>query len=556
MAGLNLGQSPLDTYTEQDRDILMNPTTPTQAAFELSWENTPVGALSRIYSQREAEQAGGEKVLPGTLNEMFPDLPEKFSEPTSMRVAQLISDRHENRRKLQLAIENGPKDFIGGAMTMSASLLPHIIDPLNVAASFATAGLSNYFAGAKALKMAAQMGISVEAAKNLIPAGTRFAMSVGENLAANLAMEPVIYAANRMDNNPYTAKDAFENAVIPAIAFPLIGFGGKKLLRAAGLMDPVQTSAIHSASIGRMAEGKDPSIGGELLAKSLVRETSGTGFKPYEYKSVDISNVSDRPYYSGTVDGEKGLIGEYLGKDTVYLSDNANVANGSAARAGARAPGDVVEMDLSNVKLADLNSPNQEIMDLVKGITGDKFDSPNNLIERLTTMADAGNEEAYSKFQSGIKAMGYDGVSYKLDKFLDQEHPPHNVAAIFNPDKLTEKSKSRANPEFVPRLSKEEIKAFAEKRLNEDLTDEAFVQDPDGIKQVMAVADAPKIQDEKLAEMKSTTKEYVDQLAEVEKLGTLDADELRQVEEVRRLVARQEKVPLATAQALACIRRG
>lgn len=538
MAGLNLGQSPLDTYTEQDRDILMNPTTPAEAAFELSWENTPVGALSRIYSQREAEQAGGEKVLPGTLNEMFPDLPEKFSEPATMRVAQLISDRHENRRKLQLAIENGPKDFIGGTMTLSASLLPHIIDPLNVAAAFATGGLSNYFAGARALSTAGKLG-----------------MAMGENLAANLAMEPVVFMANRMDNNPYTMRDAFENAVIPAIAFPAIGFAGKKLLRAAGIMDPVMGSAIHSASIGRMAEGKDPSIGGELLAKHLVRETSGTGFRPYEYKSVDINNVSDRPFYSATVDGEQTLIGEYFGKEAIYVSDNANVANGSAARAGARAPGDVVEVDLSKARLADLNNPDQGVIDLIKGITGDKFDAPNNLIERLTMMADAGNEEAYEKFQKGIKDLGYDGVTYKLEKFLDQDHPPHNVAAIFNAEKVAEKVRSKANPEFVPRLSKEEIKSFAEKRLNEDLTDEAFVQDPDGIKEVMKFADAPKMQDEKLAEMKSVTKEYVDQLSEIEKLGTLDADELRQVAEVKRLMARQEKVPTITAQTLACIRR-
>jgi hypothetical protein len=533
---LNLGQNIFDGESVDEQVSLMNPTTPSEAAFDLSWEQTPVGSLARIFAQREAEQAGGQKLGAGDLNEMFPNIPEKFSEPTTLRVAQMIADRHEERRKLHQAIENGPKDILTGTSTFAASLLPHVIDPLNVAASFATGGLASYFAGARAMSTAARLGLSV-----------------AENFAANMALEPIVFAANKMDQNPYTLADSFANAVAPAVAFPVIGYAGKRLLRAAGFMDPATGGAIHNASIGRMAEGKDPKIGAELLAKQLVRETSGTDFVPYSFRALDAAALGDRPFYGAKVNGNTSPIGDFIG-DALYLTDNGNVANGSAARLGHTSPGKVVQYDLTQAKIMDLNTDvPKEVLAMAKEITGTNIQNGKQLIDALSTMVE--NEADYSKFQSGIKELGFDGVSYKLEKFLDQEHPPHNVVAVFDKEKFVSKSEIDANPQMVPRLSKEEVQSFAQGRLNEDLNDEAFVQDPEGIKDVLSYADkiTPN-QDVKVNQIKTETKEIMEDLLAMEKGNYLEADELKQLEEIKKLMAKQEKIPIATAQALACVR--
>lgn len=536
MAGLNLGQNISDGASVEGQVGLMNPTSSVEAAFDLSWEQTPVGAIARIMSQREAEQAGGAKLMPTELNEMFPHIPEKFSEPTSMRVAQLVVDRHDERRRLQEAIDNGPKDFLNGTSTFAASLLPHVIDPLNVAAAFATGGLSSYFAGARALSVAARLGLSI-----------------GENVAANMALEPIVFAANRMDKTPYTVGDAFANSIAPAVAFPVIGYAGKRLLRAAGLMDPAIGGALHDASISRMAQGLDPKTGAQLLTKQLVRETTGTDFKPYAFKQLDPVTPNDRPFYGARVStGENAVIGEFVG-DALYVSDNANVANGSAARLGHSAPGKVMEYDLTGAKIVDLNGEvPDEVLALGRELLGTNIKNGNQLINALSTMVE--DNKTFQDFQDGVKAMGYDGVAYKLEKYLDEDHPPHNVVAIFNKEKFQSKAELDANPEVVPRLSKEEIRSFAQKQIDEDMRDDAFIQDPDGIEEVLAYAEKETILTEKVTQIKTEAKELLDDVLEMEKGDYLEGDELKELEQLKKLAAKQEKIPLATAQALACIR--
>lgn len=296
---LDLGQSPADVMTPEDRDALMTGENPVAASFQLSWEQTPVGALARMHAIREAESQGGRILQPKELNERYPDLPEKFNEPTSELVAGVIADRAAERRKLQTAIALGPQDGVQGLMNFSSSLLPHVLDPINAAAGLATGGAASYFAAARAANTARKMGIAMNAAEAL-SWRSRFLYDVAGNFAGNVAVEPLVAAAANQDMSEYSVKDAFVNAIAPSVLFPAAGLAGRKLMKMAGHMDPKMTGALQDASIARTARDLDPQVGGTILARQLSREMDGTEFRPYAHQPIVVENPRLTPLYHGT----------------------------------------------------------------------------------------------------------------------------------------------------------------------------------------------------------------------------------------------------------------
>lgn len=546
MAGLNLGQNPEEVLTDQDMHELAKPVIePTSAAFDLAWESTPVGAAARIYAQNESERDGGKKIDPRTLNETFPDIPEKFSEPMTMRTAQMISNRWQERRELERAMGKA-EGFTENAATVGAGLLAHMMDPLSMAAGFGV--------GAVASRLGATGLTGIKA----------YSATVAENAIGNALLEPLVVAANKMDGSGYTAKDFFMNTIAPAVVLPAGILAGKKLLRYAGLVDPRSASQTFDAAVSNLSAGKVSNTAIELLRTQTVREIQGTEFRPYRHAPLA---EGPRPFYAASREAapnfagtRKELIGELLGEDMVTLTDNPNVANGSAARAGFETPGKVYEMDVSGARLAQVEGDGRDLAGAFARALGDEYKpgmQATAAFESILAKAQANDEGPLEAFKAALKEQGFDGVAYKQEAYLGKKlDQPHNVVALFDEAKAVQRTSMSAEPDKVPRLSYDEASQLVARKLDEmaDLEDQAFYADPDGIKDVINAGKNPLALDEEIAAVTRESKELTEQFAEMEKMGVLDADQLRELEEFRRLDKAQEKVPVLTAQAMACVR--
>lgn len=492
--GLEQQQDPgVETALAYQKSVIaMDPLT---AAYESSWEDSPMGAIARTASIREAEANGQTPITPNEANAKFPNMRTKFLHDVNPTVAQMMSDREDQGRIYADAISNAPPGLYGGLQTFAASALPQLLDPIGFAAGLLTGGafaagsaVRAGATGAAALRAgamavvnpltggatAAGLALNAErlAANSALLIGEqgaakfartealkKFGVNAAEGFVGNLAADTLNVYAGKLDGKELDISDALVMNAVASAGFAGLFAGGRVVMNKFG-GDPLMR-AMDEAAVGRLMDSKDPTVVPKVLRANLVAETSGTAF-PYTHTPFNPDAVM---YSSSKIDIDY-VNADHAPLDNrgngVYLTDNLNAANGAASRAES-VGGRVYEHNLTGKVILDANLPAPENMHAsLSTLLGEDLDVSRPLREILDDVGnkvDSGEmpEQVFNRIDEMLTDGGYDGFHYEMDKLFGESHTKQNVVKIINPENLEVKSTFAPDKAKVGKLDRERI---------------------------------------------------------------------------------------------------
>lgn len=207
-----------------------------QASLELGWNSAETSSLYRLHQLKKAERTD-DITEPGDLNEMFPDLEEPVTEPTSLSKIKKISEFQQERRKLQEVIQNGGDGLGTKAISFVSSVAAGAFDPIGIAAGLATGGVFNSVLG-----------------KGLT--SSKFVNNVIENAIGNTFSEAIVYGVGEEELRDQTVYESAVNVIGGAVAFPAVLHGVKW---AAGATAK-QLEKYINLTEARLEAGKSPAL--------------------------------------------------------------------------------------------------------------------------------------------------------------------------------------------------------------------------------------------------------------------------------------------------------
>lgn len=502
-----------------------------EASIRLSYQDTPVGAIRRMLSLQEMDDEPSPIMQPGDLNKKYPWLEKPFTQPTSQAVADEIASRQRDRQKLQQIIESGPDSAFYGIGTFGASMIPHAIDPINVAASFATAGVFSVASGA------ARAGMTLGKAS--------IARNIGEGLVGNALVEPLTYMANDAEQVEYGLTDSFTNVVAGAVAFPLIAATGGRAMRfLRGIRKGKMADATYRSSVAQTA--MDKKVDTNPILEFQIKEIDVKG----DYEHVPLDTHKGKTFYAATEDVTDDVtkaspIGEPLG-DGVYATLNGEVANAYANR------GNVHALDLSEANIYYMDAPIQgdakKVFDDALGMDTDGLSGK----EAIELLLDSGEDAVVKRLQEGLREMGYDGLVYTQDNIAGRKINPHHTALIFNPEKAKKVSSTRADSSRIPQPSKEDARMVRE-GMEDPKRDTYHSRDLD-MDTFMQNLEKPLDPPPKPSDLIKEVDSQIEELQALKEQELLDDFELRDFDELLKERKRLDKVSDALRKAQVCIK--
>lgn len=437
------------------------------------------------------------KVPAKELQAKYPEYANIFNQDEHQAMAEAMIEREAKRRELEAKVEAGPKGFWQATKEFGAGMGAMLSDPMeatiNVGGMLLTGGMSALAQmGAKGLgrvglqaageavvrgvgKSTIAEGATALGARAGLGAGvSQFGLSMAENAVITGASVGSDMAATNMGGREFTAGEALQhigtNVAIGAGLHGLVHGLGKltspKIEKVAAKVGPdgaevvpARTKVVFEqnspidAKLGALpdnvAEGvlvnSEKAIAeGRVVDHSveinqLRRETFNDGGGQYKYDPA--KDVRRAPLYGATEvsvdnihDAPSVPPGDFLGDDIIQLTDNPHAAESLAARGNGEVPGShfTVELDPST-KLFDLGDEDS----LAEGIrarieearSGGKFEG--DLY---------GDVHVLNEIRDELKAAGYDGIKHSGGKFLSEEALNQHTVAIWNKDKIIQKS--------------------------------------------------------------------------------------------------------------------
>lgn len=379
------------------------------AALELGYLETPVASLMQMATLDEYKS--GKIKSAKELNDEFPFLPEPFTAPEDTGRAQTIVSRYLDKMDLQRAIEEGPKDNLYGVATFAAQMLPHAIDPINVAAGMGVTALVGKTA--LAAKVAQMSGRAGTAAKIGLQATDMF--------VGNIPGEAVAQGVMDLQQQEGTMENVLVNSAFGAAFGVGINVGVSKLASIAkrrmelpgqvkfaeNNMDmlvgksPEVQKMVLSTSMKQMAEGRPPVV--DTIFDRLLEETRNIPDTDYVHRPFSEQGIPEKLYMA--IDEDGGVATslpagqDHFGFEYTYLTDNPHIANASAGSHFRASTGVVEEVSLKDAKLLDMDNPPEGM------VLGDDI------------------------IQS-IKDAGYDGFHYVVKDVDGISHTPHNAVVL------------------------------------------------------------------------------------------------------------------------------
>lgn len=195
-------------------------------------------------------------------------------------MAESLAAAHDRRLKRDLVLDRARQGFGISAMRFGAGIVGSVLDPVNVGVSIFAPVAVGLNATARATAIKATSGITQ---KYGVTAG-RVAAGAGEAAIGATAIEPILYAGTRIQQDPdYDLFDSFVNVTIGAILGGTItGVGGKfsDVLRRA---DPETNVQAMQVATSQVAEGMpvrvdaifdaDMAVSPQFRAEGLVKRT-------------------------------------------------------------------------------------------------------------------------------------------------------------------------------------------------------------------------------------------------------------------------------------------
>lgn len=428
-----------------------------KAAYELSALDTTLNSVARMDALDALSKEDQELIPPEELNKRYPGLPSPFVEPKSARVAEEIVRRIQERQDLAGIISRGPKGIGADVVRFSAAMVPHALDPVNLAADLTVGGaLLTVGRGAKIAHSAASM-------ERVLARGA------AEGVLGNLAVEPLAMAAAKQEMQDYTVAQAFTNVVAGGVFFPAAKYGVSKVAGFVRRLGPTHVEATAQGAVTQLASGKRVDV--DPLVRDFVNETKHlpTWANEYKFRALDLGNLKGTKMYVATNKPsaqikDSVVLDEDFGPG-VYLTDAPNVANGVSARKLSNKHGPVLEVSLEGAKLLDLENSldprvKQALTPIVEEVLGKqrmkRVETGRQIFEELSDAIENGKakDADIERINKAIEEAGFDGFRYEGGQ-LTKDAPVHNGIKLFSPNKLKEVQRLRS--ELPPPPSNKEV---------------------------------------------------------------------------------------------------
>lgn len=409
------------------------------ASLKLSAKDAPVFSISRILDVAE-KQAEGEKISPEELNNKYGHQGYEFSYPMTESAAQFVIDEKKKRQELEQIISEGPKGVLSTGLNFTAALLPHAVDPLNVAAGAAVGGVVRF-------AWLAQKGKVGFVAAN-----------IAEQFIGNALIEPVSFASAAIEEREYTASQAFVNSMGGAILGTGIKFGGGALFSKLNGKGWTGHLTAHQTALSQLLQGRKVDV--SFIKEDLLNETTPIREAPLE--KLDIkSEMTGKKFYAATFDKTEvpqrfDSIGDNMG-DGLYLTTSKESANGASGSKYSDKLGDVLEFDgIEKKNLIDLDEPiSLEIKQALPEFLGNVKENT-TLRDVIDDLRDT-NREQLNQLNSELQSKGYDGYYHDNRKVLGESGRDENILMLFDKEKVQPSNRYKADRSLVSSVSTEKM---------------------------------------------------------------------------------------------------
>lgn len=574
-----LPRQPLPTNSiEDDKDLYMEAggrSIPTSfresmsAAYDLANLDSGLGLYRRWRDMNKVEDEGGDVLMPQELNRMFPQMETPFTRPTTVRVAQEMAKRIEEKRAMEESIAKGPQGMFYGMARFGAGLAPHAIDPLEIGAGLVAGAGLGYIAE---LGWAGKNAITLAMTAARPTAGQLAIRLAVENAVTNAAQETAAVSMAHREGQEYTFADAMKNVALTTVAGVGVHMGGRYVIgKAAGFMRGLGERAEDTGMRSAFAQtAMDRSVDVDPIIRDHVIESSGrtTGTNRFlgaarAYTPIErFEDLHGRQLYHGSpeargsfADSTKVVIEDDFGTG-IYLTDNHDVANGYAARKGSDVDGKVFEMsakeDLNLINLEKPLDPEGPAAEALRPVLEESFGkrgaelmlqdhTGKQILEGIRSNIEAGRlpEDMFDTVSARLHEAGFDGYRHEGGQFMGVDGQRHNVVMLFDHpehpgvDKLQEHGAVPADRDVIPEMTQEEHRQLAE-RLNSHKSDAMY--DPVD-EQALDEHLANPHQDPDLPQLEAELKETMDELKDLREQGFAVEDEkvAEQVAEIKKV---------------------
>lgn len=339
-----------------------------EATFHLLKMKTFGTVLENEIKKRQ-ESKNGPKLTPQQLNDLYPELDEKFNSGYTAEEAKVIVDRYHERKRQEEIVSAGPRDVLGVVGNFAAGIAASVTDPVELGLNlFVTGGIGLIGRAAYLGRSAQLLSATEKAAKLRAFSALRSSVPgvLAENIAAGVLMEPARLAMTRSDLEEQNITDTFRDVVGSALGFSALHWSAHKLI--SKIRGPNIEGVTHESAVMQLAADKRPNVEPMIdSAHDQMRSNPRGVFSgqraAYEFRPLEEGDFKTRGFYHGTrsavtniLQSDLSQVGENLGRG-LYLTDNPNVAHGVGGGAGSPSDGSVFSVGLDNLKLLDLDKP-------------------------------------------------------------------------------------------------------------------------------------------------------------------------------------------------------
>lgn len=502
--GTDSGQMSFEQYKNRD-PLQVTSSDASQAAFDLSWDETAVGVMSRaaaigspilntilkdtVWGKDIANLSGqgARDITPEEANTRYPDMPTKWNKPVNPYVAQLQYDRQIERQKLEATVAAGPQDLWSRAKYAGAGLLSHVMDPLEFGAGevvgWGVGGLVSR--SAWGAKNALMQKIAKEGIASVSSLGERTAYHALEAVPGNLIQNVALEGANaavttKLESGEYDPTMAMQNVAVGTFFGSVLHIGIKELSfqasnrisRFVNRNSPEADLMLARTATGQLSEGVIPDV--RPMLNAIAKETDVR--TDYNYEPIVRGEISaDKKFYvakDANADfhaADTRHLGEEIGIGT-KMTDNPGVANAASARALADSIGHVWEVeakDLSPFNLHDAMPPEAlpAFKSALDGIINEKTIEqapPVELMRALWSAIDNGDfdETRIAKLQDDLKTLGYNAFQNDGRTVGPiNDHGGHNDITVFDDAILKPVKSWEGNPELRIEPNQQDVQA-------------------------------------------------------------------------------------------------
>lgn len=443
------------------------------ATIQLSQFDTSTSAAKRHYDRVMADD--GQILNKEALKDMYPEV-DFEEEEMSAGLADYISRQHKKRKVLEQIAGGGPRFMGAGMVQFGAAMIPHVLDPLDLAAGL---GIGSVFTkGAGIIKGAASAGKVMNALSRLEKVSpaiakasrTRFARHTTEGLIANIGAEAALVApANMLEYQDYKLSESMFAVAAGTVGFTGLRFGiphaFNYIKRNPRVANQVESIARTHALNYDVVPNPSRLVEREVLLTNSDKMLDPVTAKAYQYEK--IAETKGRIFYVGTRSGSAKDL-EFNIKDldngnTFDLSDDINHANGLAANEGSRVNGeirqakiseDALVIDAENALDANIKKRVEEALD---GANIKEVKDAPTLKDAIIKAHEAIEAEKldagfFDRLNRSLVSEGVDGYHYTGGKTLHPEHKDHNVVKMLNKKKIEIGDAVEPRKDFLPEI--------------------------------------------------------------------------------------------------------